>query len=409
MTDKTTTANAVESLVKRLTGMNVTVFGFTPGPDATAEKVAAEIARALDQLENDPTPAAGEVPATTQAAPEAPAKPIYQVQFHAEQGSSAWHDASEDAYHVTMPERRRIVYAAPAPATPAGPAATTASALTSSMPQNDVKTAESRMGTTFAGDVNSKATTASASVGATCEKCGDTGWHVCRASAPSREAEPLNFDAWLDREYPIDANGRRAGFRDSTPSSLMRAAWGAALAQPAAPVVDGEVPPIMQADRANDAHDTGYTKGWNDCRAACVAAARSEPVGWISVEDGLPEPEMDVIVHAFVPGFGDHYAVAGIFGNWLSNDTERELRFTPTHWMPLPAAPSHPEPAGGKLTIENAPIGTTAPAIMGGRWYKTQLGWKWNGPDGSGGTFPRPGGDWNGKLIEPAGGKDGQE
>lgn len=50
------------------------------------------------------------------------------------------------------------------------------------------------------------------------------------------------------------------------------------------------------------------------------------------------------------------------------------------------------------LTLENAPVGTKAPAIMGGAWTRTELGWKWNG----GSTFHRPGGDWNGKLIAPA-------
>lgn len=53
------------------------------------------------------------------------------------------------------------------------------------------------------------------------------------------------------------------------------------------------------------------------------------------------------------------------------------------------------------LTVENAPVGTVAPAIMGGHWYRTEHGWKWNGPDGSGGTFPHPGGDWGGELIAP--------
>lgn len=51
--------------------------------------------------------------------------------------------------------------------------------------------------------------------------------------------------------------------------------------------------------------------------------------------------------------------------------------------------------------LRDAPIGTKAPAIMGGHWYRTARGWKWNGPDGSGGTFPRPGGDWDGELIYP--------
>jgi hypothetical protein len=53
------------------------------------------------------------------------------------------------------------------------------------------------------------------------------------------------------------------------------------------------------------------------------------------------------------------------------------------------------------LNLKEAPVGTKAPAIMGGHWYKTERGWKWNGPNGTGGTFPRVGGDWTGKLIYP--------
>lgn len=54
-----------------------------------------------------------------------------------------------------------------------------------------------------------------------------------------------------------------------------------------------------------------------------------------------------------------------------------------------------------RLTLKNAPIGTRAPADGGGAWCRVERGWKWNGPNGSGGTFPNPGGDWNGKLIAP--------
>lgn len=49
------------------------------------------------------------------------------------------------------------------------------------------------------------------------------------------------------------------------------------------------------------------------------------------------------------------------------------------------------------LTLENAPIGTKAPAITGGYWERTNSGWKWC----TGSTFPSPGGDWNGQLIAP--------
>jgi hypothetical protein len=48
-------------------------------------------------------------------------------------------------------------------------------------------------------------------------------------------------------------------------------------------------------------------------------------------------------------------------------------------------------------TLENAPLGTRAPAIGGGHWIKVERGWKWH----AGSTFPRPGGDWTGELIAP--------
>lgn len=56
--------------------------------------------------------------------------------------------------------------------------------------------------------------------------------------------------------------------------------------------------------------------------------------------------------------------------------------------------------------LENAPIGTKAPAFIGGFWYRTERGWKWLGPDGNGGTFNRPGGDWDGRLIYPQEARD---
>ena len=47
--------------------------------------------------------------------------------------------------------------------------------------------------------------------------------------------------------------------------------------------------------------------------------------------------------------------------------------------------------------LTSAPIGTKAPAIGGGHWIKNERGWKWC----TGATFPFPGGDWTGELIEP--------
>lgn len=52
-----------------------------------------------------------------------------------------------------------------------------------------------------------------------------------------------------------------------------------------------------------------------------------------------------------------------------------------------------------ELTLESVPLGTKAPNILGGYWIKVPLGWKWC----DGATFPRPGGDWDGKFILPEG------
>ena len=53
-----------------------------------------------------------------------------------------------------------------------------------------------------------------------------------------------------------------------------------------------------------------------------------------------------------------------------------------------------------------APLGTKAPAAGGGYWKKTDRGWKW-GKRGE--TFPCPGGDWTGELIEPKTNKDDEK
>lgn len=37
------------------------------------------------------------------------------------------------------------------------------------------------------------------------------------------------------------------------------------------------------------------------------------------------------------------------------------------------------------------PVGSKAHAIGGGHWYRNGFGWKWNGPNGTGSTFPTPG------------------
>jgi hypothetical protein len=52
--------------------------------------------------------------------------------------------------------------------------------------------------------------------------------------------------------------------------------------------------------------------------------------------------------------------------------------------------------------LREAPLGTKAPAFNGGAWVKVENGWRWNADKPyPGDTFPRPMGDWTGKLIYP--------
>lgn len=45
------------------------------------------------------------------------------------------------------------------------------------------------------------------------------------------------------------------------------------------------------------------------------------------------------------------------------------------------------------------PTGTMAHSCTGGHWLKMEREWKWNGPDGNGGTFPTPGGNACGACV----------
>jgi hypothetical protein len=72
---------------------------------------------------------------------------------------------------------------------------------------------------------------------------------------------------------------------------------------------------------------------------------------WFSVNNSLPEVETDVLVFG-KRGDAICYSVAGIFTGdthvplgsltgreWLAQNSEEELRFIVSHWMPLPSAP----------------------------------------------------------------------
>ena len=84
-----------------------------------------------------------------------------------------------------------------------------------------------------------------------------------------------------------------------------------------------------------------YCRGWND---AVDAMSR-----WISVEEGLPEFDIDVLVCATgdfgsvitITSYSDHLHGFNIKG-WVSPWQYFHKNYTITHWMPLPQPPEEP-------------------------------------------------------------------
>ena len=135
-----------------------------------------------------------------------------------------------------------------------------------------------------------------------------------------------------------------------------------ALASMALDAMDSEPAPVVPAEKpipntlsmyAVDAVAAiAEVKGWNDCRAAMLAAAPQSPGSepatvpgkWIPVSEQMPPSRHEVLVGrwwgekprwcckwaTYIPGHPDAQS-----SGWLIPGAS----WTPTHWMPLPAAP----------------------------------------------------------------------
>ena len=123
-------------------------------------------------------------------------------------------------------------------------------------------------------------------------------------------------------------------------------------AQPATVVPD-------EKDKTVDADDHpllwSFNEGWNACRAVMLAAATQSPGSepatvpckWIPVSEQMPPSRHEVLVGrwwgekprwcckwaTYIPGHPDAQS-----SGWLIPGAS----WTPTHWMPLPAAPQEP-------------------------------------------------------------------
>lgn len=92
--------------------------------------------------------------------------------------------------------------------------------------------------------------------------------------------------------------------------------------------------PDMTAQEAID-----RSAGWNACRAAMLQVGNSPvtPDTWIPVSESMPEGSEEVLCTKEFDGPGDWRKKVGYWheGKWVVYGAS----WTPTHWMPLPAAP----------------------------------------------------------------------
>ena len=167
---------------------------------------------------------------------------------------------------------------------------------------------------------------------------------LARIALASLEAEPVCVIDQSNLDYLKSGSDA-----DVWPAS--RAEMGDVLLYRSAPPAPVSVPAAMEMDDDFDsAFEHGKAVGWNAYRAAMLQSfGNSEqlnspviPDGWVACSERMPPPKTGVIVGCW---FGRNWATK--WATYLPYHPDAHQSgflmpggsWTPTHWMPLPAAP----------------------------------------------------------------------
>ncbi|MDK9982182.1 DUF551 domain-containing protein [Enterobacter asburiae] len=174
-------------------------------------------------------------------------------------------------------------------------------------------------------------------------QCGEAS-SLARIALASLETEPVCVIDQSNLDYLKSGSDA-----DVWPAS--RTEMGDVLLYRTAPPAPVSVPAAMEMDDDFDsAFEHGKAVGWNAYRAAMLQSfGNSEqlnspviPDGWVACSERMPPPKTGVIVGCW---FGRNWATK--WATYLPYHPDAHQSgflmpggsWTPTHWMPLPAAP----------------------------------------------------------------------